>query len=60
MTKAISRGCTLNVASNTLARSRIVTHINAASFSIRTILYENTNIPFSTNYSELGKMNATF
>ena len=34
---------------NDLARSRIVTHSNAASFSIKTILCE-TNILFSKNY----------
>ena len=44
------------VAANALARSRIVTHSNAASFLIRTILFENTNIPFSKNYFKLGKM----
>ena len=33
-----------------LARSRIGTHSNAASFSIKTILCENTNILFSKNY----------
>ena len=54
MTKAISKSCTSVqlqiVAANILARSRIVTHSNAASFSIRTILCENTNILFSKNY----------
>ena len=35
---------------DTLARSRIVTHSNASSFSIKTILCENTNILFSNNY----------
>ena len=45
-----------------LARSRIVTQSNAASFSIKTILCENTNILFSKNYWKLGKnkMNARF
>ena len=38
------------VAANALARSRIVTHINAASFLIKAISYENTNILFSNNY----------
>ena len=33
---------------------------NAASFSIKTILCENTNILFSKNYWKLGKMNARF
>ena len=33
-----------------LGRSHIVTHSNAASFLIKTILCENTNIPFSKNY----------
>ena len=45
---------------NSLARSRIVTHSNAASFSIKTISCENTNIPFSNNYWKLCKMNAKF
>ena len=35
-------------------------HNNAASFSIRTILCENTNIPFRKNYWKLGNMNARF
>ena len=48
MTKAISKSCTLDC--SCIARSRIVTHSNAASFSIRTILCENTNILFSKNY----------
>ena len=48
------------VAATALARSRIVTHGNAVSFSIKTILCENTNISFSKNYWKLGKMNATF
>ena len=48
MAKAISRGCTLDCSCK--CRSRIVTRSNAASFSIRTILCENTNIPFSKNY----------
>ena len=33
-----------------LVRSLTVTHSNAVSFSIKTILYENTNILFSKNY----------
>ena len=41
------------------ARSRIVTHSNAASFSIKTILFETSNIIFSINYWKLGKMNVT-
>ena len=32
----------------------------AASFSIKAILCENTNILFSKNYWKLGKMNARF
>ena len=48
------------VAVNAFACSRINTDSNAASFSIRTILYENTNILFSKNYEKLGKMNARF
>ena len=35
MTKAISKSCTLIVATNVLARSRIVTHSKTASFSIK-------------------------
>ena len=58
MTKAISKSCTLD--RSCIARSRIVTHSNAASFSIRTILCENTNILFSKNYWKLGNMNARF
>ena len=49
MTKAISKSCTLIVATNVLARSRIVTHSKTASFSIKTILCEKTNILFSKN-----------
>ena len=37
------------------ARSCIITHSKAASFSIKTILCENTNILFSNNYWKLGK-----
>ena len=48
------------VAAYALARYRIVTHSNAASFSIKNILCENTNICFSKNYSKLGKTNARF
>ena len=44
--KAISKCYTLIVAANVLARSRIVTHNNTASFSIKTTLYETTNILF--------------
>ena len=44
MAKAISKSCTLD------ARSHIITHSKAASFSIKTILCENTNILFSNNY----------
>ena len=49
MAKAISKSCTLD------ARSHIITHSKAASFSIKTILCENTNILFSKNYWKLGK-----
>ena len=35
-------------------------HINAASFLIKTILCENTNILFSKKYWKLGEMNARF
>ena len=45
---------------NALARSRIVTHNNAASFLIKNILCENSNIIFSKNYWKLDKMNARF
>ena len=38
------------VAANDLEPSRIVTHNNTASFSIKTILCETNNIPFSKNY----------
>ena len=44
MAKAISKRCTLD------ARSHIITHSKAASFSIKTILCENTNILSSKNY----------
>ena len=50
MAKAISKRCTLDCSCKALAHSRIVTHSNAASFSIKTILCENSNIPFSKNY----------
>ena len=62
--KAISKSCKLAanvaVATNSLARSRIVVHSNAVSFLIKTILCENTNILFSKNYWKLGKMKARF
>ena len=50
--KALSKHCTLKaiVAANALAYSWIVTHSNAGSFLIKTILCENTNIFFSKNY----------
>ena len=50
MAKAISKRCTLDCSCKALAHSRIVTHSNAASFSIKTILCENTNILFSKDY----------
>ena len=49
MGKTISKSYT-NVAANVLARSRIVTRSKANSFLIKTVLCENTNIPFSKNY----------
>ena len=45
---------------NALGRSRIVAQYNAASFSVKAILCENTTILFSKNYWKLGKMNARF
>ena len=66
MVKAISKSyalhCTAHyiVASNTIARSRIVTHSSIDSFSIKTILCETNNILFSKNYWKLVKMNAGF
>ena len=50
--KALSKHCTLKaiVAANALAYSWIVTHSNAGSLLIKTILCENTNIFFSKNY----------
>ena len=57
MVKAISK---ITIAAIPLARYSIVTHSNAASFSIKTIMCENTNILFSNNYWKLGKMNAKF
>ena len=50
MAKAISKRCTLDYSCKALARSRIVTHSNAASFSIKTILCKNNNILFSKDY----------
>ena len=38
----------------------IVAQSNAASFLIKTVLCENTNILFSNNYWKLGNMNAKF
>ena len=46
MSKAISK----RTLAKALARSRIVTHSNAVSFSINTSLCENSNILFSKNY----------
>ena len=50
MTKAISKHCSLDCSCKCPWTFRIVTYSNAASFSIRTILCENTNILFSKNY----------
>ena len=44
--KAISKSYTLIVVANVLARSRIVTHSNTASFLIETTLCETNNILF--------------
>ena len=44
MAKAISKRCTLDCSCKALARSRIVTHSNAASFSIKSFSCKNTNI----------------
>ena len=49
MEKATSKSCTLDCSYNALSRSRIVTHSNAASFLIKTILCENTNSLFFLN-----------
>ena len=48
------------VATNALAGSRMVMLSNAASFLIKTILCEKTNMLFSKNYWKLGKMNTGF
>ena len=45
--KATSKSYNQILAANALERSRIVTHSNTVSFSIKTILCENTNILFS-------------
>ena len=50
MTKDISKSCTLDCSCKCPCTFRIVTHSNTASFLIRTILCENTNIFFSKNY----------
>ena len=55
MAKAISKSCILDWAANALARSHTVTHSKAASFSIKTILCQNTNILLSMNYWKLSK-----
>ena len=54
MAKDISKSYTLDCSCS------IVTHSSAASFSIKTILRENTNILFGKNYCKLSKMNARF
>ena len=50
MVRAISKSYTLDFSCKSPARPRIITHSNAASFSIKTILCEHTNILFSNNY----------
>ena len=60
MVRAISKSYTLGCSCKFLCGSRIVTHSNVASFSIKTILCEDTNILCSNNYWKLGKMNAKF
>ena len=57
MTKAISKSYTLACSCK---RSRIVTHSNTTSLSIKTTLCETNNILFSKNYWKLGKMNTRF
>ena len=59
MKKAKSKSCTLDcICEWHSPPSRIITHSNAASFLIKTILCEYTSILFSKNYWKLGKMNA--
>ena len=62
MEKYISTSYTLDCSCTLmpLHGSRIVTHSNAASFSIKTILCEKTNILLCKTYWKLGKMNAKF
>ena len=48
--KAMSKSCKLDCSCKCPAPSRKVAHSNAASFLIKTILRENTNILFSKNY----------
>ena len=50
MGKAILKSCTLDCSCNCLCTLRIVTHINAASFLIKTNLCETNNILFPKNY----------
>ena len=57
MAKAISKRCTLDCSCKCPCT---FPHSNAVSFSIRTILCENTNILFCKEYWNLGKMNARF
>ena len=54
MEKATSKSCTIDFNYKYTSTFRIVTHSNAASFLIKTILCENTNILFSKNYWKLG------
>ena len=50
MAKAISKSYTLDLEANAFARSRIVTHSNTASFSLKTTFYKTNNIYFRKNY----------
>ena len=60
MEKATSKSCTIDYSYKYPCTFRIVTHSNTASFLIKNILCENTNIFFSNSYWKLGKMNARF
>ena len=50
MEKATSKSCTLDCSYKCPCTVPLITHSNAASFLIKTILCENTNILFSKNY----------
>ena len=60
MVKAKTKSYTLDCSCKFPCTFPIVTHSKAASFSIKFILCENTNILFSSNYWKLDKMNARF